>query len=97
VLQPLTTPNPVPLVPLAQIGQSLNLPDVSGPVLGPMTTTGILQGSYYHCGEPGHYTNICLQAKYSQYSRIGYTDSCCPEPASSANIIPVACHIALDL
>jgi hypothetical protein len=60
VLWPLTTPNPVPLVPLAQTGQSLNLPDVSGPVLGPMTTTGILWGSCYCCGEPGHYTNVCL-------------------------------------
>jgi hypothetical protein len=42
VLQPPITPNPALPAPLAQIGQSLNLPDVLGPILGPMTTTGIL-------------------------------------------------------
>jgi hypothetical protein len=94
--RPPTTPNPAPPAPLAQTGRSPNLPDVSGPVPGPATTTGMLRGSCYRCGEPGHYANACLQARCSRCGRMGHSDSRCPEPVSSANATPVARHAAPD-
>jgi hypothetical protein len=73
------------------------LPDQKPPLVFPGLSNRVPpRGSYYRCGELGHYANNCPQAKCNRCGRTGYTETRCPQsPTTRVNEIPVVRHVAL--